>query len=211
MFIDGSIPADAAPGTHDHSPGPLVSIADMKKGVKELISDGNNFFRYARDNDLDEALKLYKSMELFVEMEGPFDGIIGFSEGAGVGASLLAHQERMELEELSTPFAFKCGIFFSAAPPVDVDAMQKGDLQQLSAVKDGCCIKTPTAHIWDPNDSVHPGFGGALHTICLESNVEVYLHGLGHIVPGTKSEEGVKETVRAIRRTIERSRSTTSI
>jgi hypothetical protein len=175
--------------------------------VKELVSDNTDFFRYAQDDDLNTALQLYRDIEYFIRMEGPFDGVIGFSEGAGVGASLLAYQERMVACKSSTPFAFKCGIFFSAAPPVDVEAMQMGFLQRLSGSRDGRCIRVPTAHVWDPNDAVHPEFGEVLYTLCFENVMEHYIHDLGHVVPGTQSEEGVKETLRVIRRTIERSRS----
>jgi hypothetical protein len=72
----------------------------------------------------------------------------------------------MGLEKANIPFAFKCGTFFSAAPPINLKAMQRGRLQQSSSWKDDLCIGVPTAHIWDPNDVVHPGFGEVLHTLC---------------------------------------------
>jgi hypothetical protein len=174
--------------------------------VKELVSNNNDFFRYAEDNDLSTALELYANIEDLIGSEGPFDGLIAFSEGAGVGASLLAYQEKMVAAGQSSPFTFTCGIFFSAAPPVDVQGMQRGELRHLSGAEDGRCIKVPTAHVWDPDDAVHPGFGEVLRGLCFEEAAEEYVHGLGHVVPGTQSEEGVKETVRVLRRTIERAR-----
>jgi hypothetical protein len=174
--------------------------------VQELVSNTSGFFRYAADNDLTTALELYTNIEEFISSEGPFDGLIGFSEGAGVGASLLQYQEKMAAADIPTPFRFRCGIFFSAAPPVDIEAMKQGELRRLSGEADGRCISMPTAHVWDPNDAVHPGFGEVLRQLCQVNEKEEYEHGLGHVVPGTQSNEGVKESVKILRRTIERAR-----
>jgi hypothetical protein len=168
------------------------------------MPDDGGYLRWAEDRDLNTALDLYNQLEDFVRIEGPFQGVIGFSEGAGVGASLLAYQEARRGAGLESPFAFSCGIFFCGAPPVDVTAMQRGVLQP---VRGRGSIKSPTAHIWDPNDAVHPGFGNDLRELCEDAASEHYFHGLGHVVPGIRTNEGVKEIVRAIRRTIERARS----
>jgi hypothetical protein len=82
--------------------------------------------------------------------------------------------------------------------------MRKGLLQPVGGRGS---IQTPTAHIWDPTDTVHPGFGDGLRALCVETASEQYIHGLGHVVPGIRSDEGVKEVVRVIRRTIEKARS----
>jgi hypothetical protein len=168
------------------------------------MPDGGEYLRWAEDRDLDTALELYNHLEDFVRSDGPFQGVIGFSEGAGVGASLLAYQEARSAAGLESPFAFSCGVFFCGAPPVDIAAMRKGILQP---VRGRGSIKTPIAHIWDPNDTVHPGFGDGLRALCDDTASEQYIHGLGHVVPGIRSNEGVREIVRAIRRTIERGRS----
>ncbi|KAH7070079.1 serine hydrolase FSH [Paraphoma chrysanthemicola] len=190
IFIDGSVTAPAAPG------------------VQDLASNTTEFFRYAADNDLRTAMEFYTNIEDFIFSEGPFDGLIGFSEGAGVGASLLAYQEKTAAEGNETLFSFRCGIFFSAAPPVDIHAMHNGKLRRLSSEVDGVCIRVPTAHIWDPRDEVHPGFGEVLRGLCTQEGKEEFEHVSGHVVPGTQSDEEVKETVRAMRRTIERARDT---
>jgi hypothetical protein len=62
-------------------------------GVIELMPEDGEYLRWAKDRDLDTALELYNGLEDFVRTERPFQGVIGFSEGAGVGASLLAYQE----------------------------------------------------------------------------------------------------------------------
>jgi hypothetical protein len=53
-----------------------------------------------------------------MEEEGPFEGIIGYSEGATVaGTLLLAEQRRRELEGREP--MIKCAIFFAGWPPLD--------------------------------------------------------------------------------------------
>lgn len=80
-----------------------------------------------------------------VESQGPFDGIMGFSEGGIVAATLL-------LEDARRPFAnFKCGIFFSAAPPLDPDDLRAGSVRSLDPVQDRVSVHVPTAHIYSPN------------------------------------------------------------
>jgi predicted esterase len=164
------------------------------------------FLRFAQHNDIYSSLQLYEDLESFSSSEGPFDGIIGFSEGAGVAASILAYHERLCTAKLRSPFSLKCGIFFSAGPPLDIDALQQGKLQQLNVANDKHVINFPTAHIWAAMDDVHPGFGPAARSLCADDSVEVFVHDLGHNIPGTRSEEGVAESVKAIRRTIERAR-----
>ena len=146
------------------------------------MSEGGEYVRWAEDHDLDTALELYSRLEDFVRMEGPFQGIIGFSESAGVGASLLAHQEARLAAGLESPFAFSCGVFFCSATPVEVNAMQQGLLQ---SARGKASIMSPTVHVWDPNDTVHPGFGYGLRTLCNDAASEQYVHELSHVVPGT--------------------------
>nr|XP_036581026.1 EF-hand calcium-binding domain protein [Colletotrichum truncatum]KAF6789199.1 EF-hand calcium-binding domain protein [Colletotrichum truncatum] len=153
-----------------------------------------------------------------VESLGPFDGIMGFSEGGIVGATLL-------LEDARRPFAnFKCGIFFSAAPPLDPDALRDGIIGCLDPTADAAALShVPTAHIYshvkDTTGSgianvqsplhglwVEAGWGtpeqlhGSLSRICGKS--EVFVHDHGHRVPGSTDPQGLRGALRAIDRTI---------
>lgn len=47
----------------------------------------------------------------------PFDGILGYSEGATIAASLILEEKRRLLEE-GIPRNIKCGIFFAGWPPM---------------------------------------------------------------------------------------------
>ena len=160
-----------------------------------------------------------------VTSQGPFDGIMGFSEGGIVAATLL-------LEDARRPFAgFKCGIFFSAAPPLDLNGIRASTVRCVDPGKDGVSIRVPTAHIfsrevgptaagtdtggpavprspleklwseagWNSPGEVHK----ALVRLC--EGGEVFVHNLGHQVPGTEHPEARRGALRAIHRTLERS------
>ncbi len=170
---------------------------------------------------MDQYQDLLDGLVDIVESQGPFDGLMGFSEGGIVAAMLLVEDSRR-------PFAgFKCGIFFSAAPPLDPDDIRNGTARCLNPATDGVAVKIPTAHIWS-SKTAEAGFGQlpsplahlwsgagwenpervheALARLCNERLCEVFMHDLGHGVPGSTSDQGLRGTLRAIEHTIENAR-----
>lgn len=80
---------------------------------------------------------LYRIME----KDGPFDGIIGYSEGATVAGTLLLHEQlRAEIEGREP--MFKCGVFFAGWPPMtpELDGIVLADQSDLT-------ITIPTVHV----------------------------------------------------------------
>lgn len=53
-----------------------------------------------------------------VKRHGPFDAIVGYSEGATVAATMLLYQQRRQKKWGTKPL-FKYGIFFAGWPPLD--------------------------------------------------------------------------------------------
>jgi hypothetical protein len=155
----------------------------------------------------------------YVQSSGPFDGVMGFSEGAIVAAMLLVEDARR------TFAGFRCTFFFSGVPPPNLTT--SGMIRAVDAT-DGAphtvCI--PTAHMWsDCSPQVQDGLrlltplaplfdqnadSSALHEslarLCDEGNREVFQHDLGHDLPGANSTHGLAGTVRTMERTIERAR-----
>ncbi|KAF1951064.1 hypothetical protein CC80DRAFT_425430, partial [Byssothecium circinans] len=183
VFVDGSVP---------HLKASKTSQNRMK---------GSYVFR-----NVDSAQRLYADLVSMIKIEAPFNGVIGFSEGAAVALSLLSMHERLLRDQGSSPFHFKCGIFFCAGAAFDATLLHDGVLRKLDLASGDRAVTFPTAHIWARKDDVHPGFGEVSRVICSTSSVEEYVHELGHTVPGARSDDGVVEAVRAIRRTIERAR-----
>jgi hypothetical protein len=76
-----------------------------------------------------------------MDEQGPFEGIIGYSEGATVAATLLLQEQKRFHEKGIAPM-FKYGIFFAGWPPVDpaTHSMLLSDETDLT-------IEIPTCHI----------------------------------------------------------------
>ncbi|KAJ5375607.1 Serine hydrolase FSH [Penicillium concentricum] len=191
VFIDGSVPTEP-------SEGATVVTDEFYGYMPDVISEAS------------QCRNLLAGLVDYVHSNGPFDGVMGFSEG-GIMASMLL------IEDARHPFAgFKCGIFFSAALPLDPDVVRTEVLRCIDPEIDGVVLHIPTALIveenlvrlrgrsplaalWSQEDSQE-----ALVRICDERFREVVRHDLGHQVPGSKSMEGFLETLQAIERTIER-------
>ncbi|KAI4595033.1 hypothetical protein KJ359_007286 [Pestalotiopsis sp. 9143b] len=111
-----------------------------------------------------------------MEEEGPFEGIIGYSEGATMaGTLLLAEQRRKELEGYEP--MIKCAIFFAGWPPLDPQtfAMVLSDETETM-------IDIHTCHIIG---SLDPYVGGslALYNACDPDIAYMFDHGKGHTLP----------------------------
>lgn len=152
-----------------------------------------------------------------VQIQGPFDGIMGFSEGGIIAATLL-------VEDARRPFAnFKCAIFVSAATPLDPDRLRAGIVKCLDPARDGVSIHVPTAHIYSRENGTSSIIGHApspldklwseagwripeevhnsLVRIC--DNSQVFVHDHGHQVPGSRHRPALRGALRAINRTVE--------
>ena len=109
----------------------LERIRDFPEGItaedtlRELMVDGLGDARQSVRRALDY---LYRIME----EEGPFEGIIGYSEGATVAATLLLDEQQRLEKEGRTPM-LKCAIFFAGWPPLtpEADAMVLADESDL--------------------------------------------------------------------------------
>jgi hypothetical protein len=79
-----------------------------------------------------------------MEKEGPFDGIVGYSEGATIAGTLLLHEQMREREE-GRARMLKCALFFGGWPPISptLDGLVLADESDL-------VIDVPTTHISRP-------------------------------------------------------------
>lgn len=152
----------------------------------------------------------------FVENNGPFDAVMGLSEGGIIASMLLIEDARQSFAEL------KCGIFFSAAPPLDPDVVRGGILQSVDPDRDGILIQVPTAHIGGSNEcleqlsqlspmaplwSKSPALlRDALVRVCNDNHRQEFLHSRGHDIPGASSPKELSGILRAIERTIDSAR-----
>lgn len=89
----------------------------------------------------DSARRTLSYLYELLETEGPFDGIIGYSEGATIAGTLLLHEQVREQNEGRIPM-LKCALFFGGWPPMapTLDGLVLADETDLA-------IEVPTTHI----------------------------------------------------------------
>jgi hypothetical protein len=102
--------------------------------MRELMSYG-----VAKTDD--SARHTLRYMYEIMEKEGPFDGIVGYSEGATIAGTLLLHEQMREREE-GRPRMLKCALFFGGWPPMTptLNGLVLADESDL-------VIEVPTTHI----------------------------------------------------------------
>ena len=117
---------------------------------------------------IDESMKV---LELCWKENGPFDCLLGHSQGAMLTAVLVAKAMEVESKSLLKP---KCAIISGAAWPNPY-----GDLITAVASK-GSSI--PTLHCWGIEDTVNPPEMAQKLKCCFAASKELE-HDGGHIVP----------------------------
>ncbi|KAI1375072.1 serine hydrolase FSH [Hypoxylon crocopeplum] len=136
----------------------------MKEGVASSVLSTNRAIQYLFD---------------IMDKEGPFEGIIGYSEGATVASTfLLAEQKRFE--ETGREPQIKCAVFFAGWPPLDPStfAMVLSDESDLM-------INIHTCHIIGSLDPYVAG-SMALYNTCEPDRAYIFDHGKGHTLPREK-------------------------
>jgi predicted esterase len=110
-----------------------------------------------------------------MEDEGPFDAVLGFSQGAGLAASLILRHQHEKPVELPL---FKTAVFICAFLPSSRDLKLAVDFDAADK------ITIPTVHIVGQKDPWY-SLGIALMQLCEESLTKFYDHQMGHEIPRT--------------------------
>ncbi|KAL8793257.1 MAG: hypothetical protein Q9195_004194, partial [Heterodermia aff. obscurata] len=131
--------------------------------------------------------RLHRTMEEY----GPFQGLIGYSEGALTAATLLIDvQQRCQLTGSENTLTH--ALFFSGWPPLDPDGTGV-----LLSDTDGQVIQCQTIHVLGSTDPyIHGSL--ALYEVCNEDKALIFDHGKGHLVP--RERKVLKELVSFIRK-----------
>ncbi|KAG7007050.1 hypothetical protein G7Y79_00011g029480 [Physcia stellaris] len=138
-FTQGAYEADPPPGfeTWFGNPPHLRFLEELKFSEFDVDLQRLRFFE-PLDNSEDSMRELFRGGEVpstetihnmldplyrVLEEEGPFHGVLGYSEGAGVAATLLvSNQRRCEAQGIENTLTN--AIFFSGAPPLDPDVLR---------------------------------------------------------------------------------------
>ena len=137
----------------------------------------------------------------FVE-EGPFDCILGYSEGASIAATFVVDSlaKCAEGGNIVTP---RCAVFLNGCTPWSMDTSEP-----LLADKDGQVITIPTCHILAHND-VMAYASTALYHLCDEELATILDHGRGHSIP--RDVKTCKLVTTAIRDLVDRTENAANV
>ncbi|MCJ1389264.1 hypothetical protein MMC18_002120 [Xylographa bjoerkii] len=144
-----------------------------------FFTDFSTTFRTALD-DLEE----------YLQTEGPFDGVIGFSQGACLAASLMIQHARKQ-----PPHSFfRCAVFICGIEPRNIL-----DGKTYNAATDGELIQVPTATIYGSKDYQWVEASLALSRLCNSQSKELFDHGRAHEIPRTSAlTSGMARVIRKV-------------
>ncbi|CAI0650714.1 Esterase FUS5 [Colletotrichum fructicola] len=174
-----------------HSDDVLARIRDFPQcespedTMRELMREGIA----TTHRSTDRAIKYISEI---VQKRGPFDGIIGYSEGATVASTFMLYEQR-RLKRSGQKPAFKYGIFFAGWPPVD----PKSHALVLSDESDER-IEARTLHIIGSLDPYVDG-SMALYNMCDADTAYLFDHAKGHTLP--RDKDTIKELGDIVRET----------
>jgi hypothetical protein len=157
-------------------------------------------FAYFDENSVKSALKACNDFNTFLETDGPYDGVIAFSQAVPLVSSWMVQQVRQGNPIEAT---FKCAVFFSAgAVPYDIDALRKGSNVLVTEKESGAIIDIPTAHVWGEADWA-ADTAMEFTKLCKSDTRSFFVHKGGHEIPGSRAEDAVTRSVNIIRRAVQ--------
>ncbi|KAL8868805.1 MAG: hypothetical protein Q9174_004740 [Haloplaca sp. 1 TL-2023] len=154
----------------------MAQVATLARSLSKLTSSPEHFARELRKRGVASAESAeacdYLEEEIGRHPDGPFDGILGFSEGSSVAASLMLRRAARGKVPL-----FQFAIFFCAILPFRFD-----DKGPILADESPLRINVPTLHITGARDPARLS-SMALYHLCDQNSAALYDHGKGHTIP----------------------------
>lgn len=153
-------------------------------------------FSYFDPESVSASLRAVQDLENFIAREGPYDGVLAFSEGMTLACTLL-----MRYVEQKKPLPFKCAIFFSPSlVPLNYDDLCRGVFTKIEVSQMSQAIGIPTTVVWG---SMDPYVTKAIEVQPLfeQESLSTYIHDGGHEIPGYALKKALLDTVNVIRRT----------
>jgi hypothetical protein len=132
------------------------------------------FFRHW-DGSRKSVHECYEDILDIVDEDGPFDGVVGFSQGAAAAATALLYSQSLDN---TAPPLFKFAIFFCAT-----SALNAADSShEVPAAKNVLLPPIPTVHVVGQEDNVREQ-SMALHELADQQYARLITHEGGHWIP----------------------------
>ncbi|PYI14347.1 hypothetical protein BO99DRAFT_416880 [Aspergillus violaceofuscus CBS 115571] len=189
------------------------------RGISDVFGEQVDCYSYF-DESAASILRAVEDLAVYARTNGPFDGVIGFSQGAVLAATLLIALANandtapnnsnsnsdlpLALRPLLAEPPFRFAVFLCGGDPFDLAALQEGEIRLLRELPPGhsAWIRIPVVNCWASNDEDYPGMGPSLSALCDSGVNEQVVHAVGHGVP-TEGED-LHRLVTAVRATMER-------
>ncbi len=161
-------------------------------GIEEVFGKEDDYYTYFIPDSAFGILSAVNYLAEFVASEGPFDAVMGFSQGASLAATLILRSHEARKGDPSSahyqPNPFKCAVFLSGQLPFDCAALERGEIRQLDPDHDDVVMEIPTANFWGVNDTLYPGASPKLCRLCAEGSRLEVTHMAGHGIPSKGDE-----------------------
>ncbi|KAL9049435.1 MAG: hypothetical protein Q9162_007221 [Coniocarpon cinnabarinum] len=185
--------------TYEFVDGPMTW--PTQPGIEEAFGEQECCYTYWDPSNAASIEAAVDYLEEFMNSDGPFDGVLAFSQGAALAATLLAKNVKASNGKYLKHPLFKCAIFLSAMRPVDYSALASGEIRMLSRAQDGVIYTIPTSNIWGAKDSQYPGVPEQVSDLCLAEQSTTFVHSKGHEVPMVPGDD-LASMVAAIKKII---------
>ena len=173
--------------------------------IERFVSSSDEYLRYADDTSPESCRKASSDLEIYIAEDGPFDGVMAFSQAAVLAVSLMLKREEEDRLKSRLYPVFRYAIFLSAGVPEDLRWLRgEGPRRLMRWEEDGEIIEIPTVHIWGRNDQLYPDCGPVLSKMRRAREKEEFVHEGGHDVPHPRDAAVVERVAMLIKRTIER-------
>ncbi|KAB8249840.1 serine hydrolase-domain-containing protein [Aspergillus flavus] len=167
--------------TYDFVEGALP----WESSIKNVTKTDEATFTFCDPEQPHSCRQAARDIEGYINEEGPFDGIIGFSLGATMALSWLVNWYQTKQANGSEVAPFKVAVFFSnARQPFDHDALAMDRIAYLDSVQMGKVIDIPTAHIWGSADPQAEEAQRAVN-FCDSERRSIFVHEKGHEIPSS--------------------------
>lgn len=184
-----------APNQVDEAPGVAAYYAGPYLGWLEFPSDdpdGPTGGQAVPRAVVDAAMEY---IDEIVEEDGPFHGILGFSQGATMAFCYLHY--RLRTRPFDPPFSpFACAVFISASGT----AKDQSTLLEYMA-STGRSITIPTLHVYGKHDTDSEAALSMYEHCRPAGNSEFLLHSHGHAIPpDAESVTLIANAIRALKK-----------
>lgn len=158
VFVNGEIETEPRNGVEKYYDGPFLSFYDWESAAS--------------------VREAYQLVYELIDEQGPFDGVMGFSQGGSLASSFLFHHmatcPSQPVEQL-----FRFAIVICSGNPFDA---RGPSTRRYHPDEDLARIPIPTANIVGRKDDEYSR-QLLLHRLCDARRATIYDHGGGHEIP----------------------------